>query len=128
MYYKQMEMKIQAGIEDAVYNAVQRVGINVDKDELMKALAYDRRQYEKGMRDARLPALWLRTPGGGYMCSRCGVDALFDNTTCMVPSKHCPECGARMEIEAKIPEWRPLKMKDPPDCAVVFKLEEEDEE
>ena len=125
MYYKQIEMKVQAGIEDAVYNAVQRVGINVDRNELIRALAYDRGQYEKGMLDARLPAQWLRKPDGGYMCSRCGVDALFDNTTCMVLSKHCPECGARMKIKAETPEWRPLKMKNLPDWAVVLKHKEE---
>ena len=32
--------------------AVQRVGVTVDKEELIKALRYDRRQYENGYRDA----------------------------------------------------------------------------
>ena len=37
--------------EGEVFTAVQNVGISVDKDELLKALAYDRDQYEKGLKD-----------------------------------------------------------------------------
>jgi hypothetical protein len=37
--------------EDHVYKAVLEVGVNVDKDELIKALKYDRDQYDKGYRD-----------------------------------------------------------------------------
>ena len=34
-----------------VYHAVVSCGVNVDKDELVKALRYDRNQYEKGYQD-----------------------------------------------------------------------------
>ena len=34
--------------------SVHRAGFNIDKDELMKALNYDRGQYEKGYADGRL--------------------------------------------------------------------------
>lgn len=37
--------------DDEVGRVVMEVGIDVDKDELLKALAYDRDQYEKGFRD-----------------------------------------------------------------------------
>ena len=40
--------KIQTQIDDEIYRAVQNVGINVDREELLKALEYDRGQYEKG--------------------------------------------------------------------------------
>lgn len=40
----QMETKI----ENDVLSAVQRYGIDINKDELIKALDYDRKQYEKG--------------------------------------------------------------------------------
>lgn len=40
--------------DNAVLRAVQEVGIEVDKDELLKALQYDRGQYEKGYSDGRL--------------------------------------------------------------------------
>lgn len=37
--------------EDGVYKAVQGYGVNVDKEELIRALQYDRGQYEKGYAD-----------------------------------------------------------------------------
>lgn len=42
---------IQMKMEDNVCKAVQSVGVNVDKDELIKALQYDREQYTKGFTD-----------------------------------------------------------------------------
>ena len=44
---------ISAAIEDEIYKEVVKVGVNVDKDELLKALAYDRAQYGKGYADGR---------------------------------------------------------------------------
>ena len=38
--------------EKQIYQAVQKCGINVDKTELIKALNYDRNQYQKGYYDA----------------------------------------------------------------------------
>ena len=49
--------KIQTQIDDEIYNAVQNVGINVDREELLKALEYDRGQYEKGFDDGFAQAL-----------------------------------------------------------------------
>lgn len=43
--------QMQTKIEGEVYSAVQRIGIDIDKNELMKALQYDRGQYEKGYKD-----------------------------------------------------------------------------
>ena len=37
--------------ENEILKAVQNVGVNVDKNELLKALQYDRRQYQKGYAD-----------------------------------------------------------------------------
>lgn len=37
--------------ENEIYKAVQNAGINIDKDELQKALQYDRGQYQKGYAD-----------------------------------------------------------------------------
>lgn len=34
--------------EDNIFRAVREYGVDVDKDELIKALKYDREQYEKG--------------------------------------------------------------------------------
>lgn len=38
--------------ENDVYQAVQQYGITVDKEELLKALRYDREQYTRGYNDA----------------------------------------------------------------------------
>lgn len=43
-YVSDMSLKM----ENDVYTAVQNVGIYVDKDELIKALSYDRGQWEQG--------------------------------------------------------------------------------
>ena len=43
--------EVQMKMENDTLQAVQRYGIDVDKDELMKALNYDRGQYDKGYRD-----------------------------------------------------------------------------
>ena len=39
--------------ENGVMTAVQKYGVNVDKEELIKALNYDREQYRKGFQDGR---------------------------------------------------------------------------
>ena len=43
--------EVQMKMENDTLQAVRRYGIDVDKDELMKALNYDRGQYDKGYRD-----------------------------------------------------------------------------
>lgn len=40
--------KMQTQIDGDIYRTVQNVGINVDRTELLKALEYDRGQYENG--------------------------------------------------------------------------------
>ena len=55
MYKSPIEIiveKMQIRYENAISQATQNVGINVDRDELLKALEYDRGQYEKGYNDA----------------------------------------------------------------------------
>lgn len=36
-----------------VFNAVARLGVTVDRDELLRALRYDREQYDKGYADGK---------------------------------------------------------------------------
>lgn len=43
--------EINLRMEGEIFKAVQNVGVNVDKDELIKALQYDRDQYQKGYAD-----------------------------------------------------------------------------
>ena len=54
MYKSPIEIiigKMQTQIDDDIYRAVQNVVINVDREELLKALEYDRGQYEEGFRE-----------------------------------------------------------------------------
>ena len=50
MITQQLATEIAKKTDDAVLSAVWKTGVNVDKDELVKALRYDREQYEKGYR------------------------------------------------------------------------------
>ena len=58
MYKSPIEIKLNDIVSDAVGKGgeyivgyVQQAGVNVDRDELIKALEYDRGQYEKGWHD-----------------------------------------------------------------------------
>lgn len=47
----QMALNVSKSIDNSIYQAVQNVDVLVDKDELIKALSYDRNQYNKGFED-----------------------------------------------------------------------------
>lgn len=89
--------EIQTQIEDNCLKAVQSYGFNVDKDELKKALEYDRDQYNKGYaareRYERPSGEWI-TDERGYVCSVCGTLHCDDYPFCHM-------CGACMIKEAK---------------------------
>ena len=85
----EMETKLEA---DCV-SVVQRYGFDVNAEELAKALAYDRGQYDKGYAAARLKferphGEWI----GGMKCSICGE---FSEDT----GNYCSHCGADMREE-----------------------------
>lgn len=46
--------KIKEEQDKKIYMAIQEMGVTVDKDALIKALKYDRAQYEKGFQDGVL--------------------------------------------------------------------------
>lgn len=47
----QFRLEQEKRIEGEVFKAIQDYGINIDKDELIRALRYDREQYDKGYED-----------------------------------------------------------------------------
>ena len=49
---KMFQTQMQIEYENEVMKAVQKVGFDIDKEELIKALQYDRNQYNKGYADA----------------------------------------------------------------------------
>ena len=46
-----LQTQMQMEMDGEMLRAVQKVGVNVDKEELLRALAYDRGQYDKGYKD-----------------------------------------------------------------------------
>lgn len=61
---------IHMKVEGEIYKAVQRAGVDVDKEELIKALRYDRGQYQKGYsdRDAEIIRCKDCQKQGSYDC------------------------------------------------------------
>jgi len=51
--YGEIQTQIEQEDEKMVMKAVRKVGINVDKESLIKALQYDRNQYTKGYEDGK---------------------------------------------------------------------------
>jgi hypothetical protein len=47
---------VPSKIEGEILNKIVEIGVNVDKDELIKALQYDRDQYDKGYEDGQSDA------------------------------------------------------------------------
>ena len=97
LIYKDAQYRMEKGI----FYAIQKVDINVDRDELLKALAYDRGQYEKGYEDAkaeRKRGEWIGKPIAGYCTVRCSVckDVFRENNGRW---NFCPTCGAEMREE-----------------------------
>ena len=77
------------------------IGYNIDKAELIRALNYDRGQYDKGYQDGKFCAMerksgqWLINSDGYFpYCSVCYNEPENGKMT-----NYCPECGAYMRGE-----------------------------
>lgn len=103
--YNQIQCDFEKQLEKNVIQAVQSYGIKVDRDELIKALQYDRRQYEKGFEDARKQferqqGEWIETNSNdeNIICPFCKTE--FNGDIKLICGgenpKFCPDCGARM--------------------------------
>lgn len=57
LIYKDYQTQMKEGIDRLILEAVQEVSVAVDRDELIKALNYDRQQYEKGYADGKKAVL-----------------------------------------------------------------------
>lgn len=92
----------QKKIDECVLQGCIKVGVNVDKDELVKALEYDRGQYMKGYndgyydggRDAIRRGEWVGVSPmvDTRQCSRCGYNIISEE----LETPYCPYCGAKM--------------------------------
>ena len=105
---KIIQGQIKMETESNIMRAVQNYDIHVDKNELLRALQYDRGQYEKGFQDAVLDRNLVEVVHGrwipiideptplrnfamisGYECSICGRYEDEEEPYC--------NCGAKMD-------------------------------
>lgn len=108
-YHSPIELivgEINTQFENDCVTMIQNYGIDINKEELVRALNYDRDQYHKGFQDAKelyepKKGKWIREdkPWGGFgdrvlvlTCSVCGESFVYRDN---VP-KFCSECGADM--------------------------------
>ena len=100
-----VEEQLLQQAEDMIFRAARGCGVNVNRRELLRALTYDREQYDKGYSDAKkdmaISAQWdkpsehglpYKANGLGVVCSRCCNWA--DNQY-----NYCPNCGATMKVD-----------------------------
>lgn len=88
-------------MEDGIMRATINLGVQIDKDELIRALAYDREQYRCGYEAAerkykRPEGEWLfkKQTNDNHItgqCSNCKERSRINN--------YCPCCGAKMKGE-----------------------------
>ena len=122
MYESPIEViqgELETQLEGEILKAVHRVGVTVDRDELIRALRYDREQYQKGFDDAREDAVVVTRCKnckhswediGGLCCSHgacvdltvpgdfyCAYGERAEVTTI------CQSCGAMMDGEPCTP-------------------------
>lgn len=94
---KLMLGQLETQIDNEIMTVTRRVGIDVNKDELIKALDYDRDQYNKGYNDAITHAHWIIDEGGQWAeCSNCHEE---EKIAMLVHKDYCPACGAHMSEE-----------------------------
>ena len=51
IWITEVQQDFQKQVDEQIYKEVINVGVSVDKNELLKALEYDRDQYAKGFKD-----------------------------------------------------------------------------
>ena len=109
MYKSPIEIiygQMQTQMEGDILRAVQSYFPNVDKEELLRALQYDRDQYHKGYADGRRDAMdelvccencdWYRPHEDGICVNpKCGKSWYG----CPVPPEHFCSYGERRERE-----------------------------
>lgn len=104
MYKSPIEVvlgNLRTKIDNEIAKTIRDVGVFVDKEELIKALAYDRQQYEKGYEDGKAEKVygeWIKDDYGYFYrfhCSECGHE--HDSPEYITP--YCPHCGAKMDEE-----------------------------
>lgn len=111
--------KMNAQIEDCIFEAIQEVVANIDKEELIRALQYDRDQYEQGYRDGKQANNWIsvedRLPkkeGNYIVAEKRSNGETYVSTRCLLHWANGPSwCLSWQEQyiqEIKVTHWMPL--------------------
>lgn len=113
---------IETQFENNVYKAVQQYGISVDKDELIKALKYDRGQYEAGYMDGRLSAInskWIsvadRLPAESGKYIVCTINGNIYQTKFYTYPESAGGHWGQKDKGKNITHWQPLP-EPPREC------------
>ena len=101
--YGKIETQLENDITGAV-NAVLPYEIQINREELLKVLTFDRHQYEKGWEDSRKT---FQRPKGEWIYERPNNTTYSDFVYCSECRKpngfyitnFCPNCGADMRPE-----------------------------
>lgn len=96
LFVREIATKIQEQQEDKVMEVVHSYNINVDKEELIKALQYDRNQYIKGYTDAVKQMEGYRKAVTCCECKYCEVviDSIIDE-----PKYFCTRMVGSMPVD-----------------------------
>ena len=88
-----------------VSETIRLTGVKVDKDELIKALSYDRGQYEKGYADGKADVqevkhgrMVIEPDATVIHCNVCGWAYQY-YAGLEEEWNYCPHCGSRMDLE-----------------------------
>ena len=82
--------QMRTEFDDGIYKAVQDYGVNVDKDELIRALQYDRWQFDAGYRARDKAIVRCKDCEHGqfmascsrYMCHKVGGSMRYSDDYC----------------------------------------------
>jgi len=97
----QTSLRLQT--EGAIIKAVQNVGVNVNKDELIKALQYDRDQYQKGYADRDAEIVRCKYCKYGNHEAWAAIHSNKDYWCCVSEAFHCGDwfCADGKKREAE---------------------------
>ena len=108
IYYSDVFEPINEAAENYIMAEI-KMYVDVDKDELIKAMNYDRKQYATGYRngyaDAQKHGKWIYAENengdDGYYCTNCHGHIKWNYKSEKIDYIqkyiYCPNCGARMD-------------------------------
>ena len=82
---------IERNKDNMIITAIQKIGIDINKEELIKAMQYDRQQYDKGYADAKAEIEVVR-------CKNCKHAHLTDDGYCKYCDEWIGDDGYPMEL------------------------------